>query len=702
MKLTKKLRRLFKGKKTRSGKSGSPRRMPVLESNGGPRAKGGGPSSRSKARYPHYRKRRHSWFRRFLKKSLLWGSGAAVAGYLWFSWGLPDIEELNTFTKAPSILIKSEDGQIIGSFGHIYGDFVRYEDLPVSLIDAVLATEDRNFYHHFGVDPLGLARAMYVNIKARRVVQGGSTITQQVAKNVFLTPERTITRKIQEALLAFRLERRFTKQEILSIYMNRVYLGAGNYGVEAASRRYFDKPAREMTLSDSAIIAGLLKAPSRFAPTSNPTLSRKRAEQVLINMADAEYLTKEQADKAIKELGDSMQKRARYAQSTYYFADWILDQLPEYMGNVQQDLVVVTTLRPDLQVMAEKAITDVMDKDGAPHHASQAALVAMSPDGAIRVMVGGRNYGESQYNRATQSLRQPGSAFKLFVYLAGLESGLTPESPVEDKPITIGKWQPKNYTGKYLGTVSLREAVQDSINTVSVQVSQYAGLNRVVGMARRLGVTSDIDPLPSIALGSTEVSLLEMTNAYAHLAANGRIVYPYGIIEIDTVDGKVLYKRTSAVNGAALSTSIVGMMNDMLMDVVTRGTGREAQIGRPVAGKTGTTSDYKDAWFLGFTPNLVTGVWVGNDDNEPMKKVTGGMLPARIWHDFMQPALAREPVMAIPVETAPTLLPWDRQAEMPRQPQGQRQQNVELGRGFWDKLLGPEVSKNPEFEYPQR
>ncbi len=702
MSVLKKIRRAFrkKGKKKSGRKSGkksgyTPRRSPALESKGGASQH----KTQPPRKFPRYR-RRSKWFRRLVRKLMLWGGVAVVCTYLWFSWGLPDIDDLNKFTKAPSILIKSEDGQIIGSFGDIYGDFVDFEDLPAALIDAVIATEDRNYYHHFGIDPLGLLRATIANIRARHVVQGGSTITQQVAKNVFLTPERSLSRKIREMMLAVKLERRFTKKEILSIYLNRVYLGAGSYGVDAASKRYFDKPARDMNLSESAIMAGLLKAPSRYAPTGNPTLARKRGEQVLVNMADAGYLTPQQVEKGRRELTATMGKRPRDSQSALYFADWLFDQLADYVGNVQQDLVVITTLRPDWQALAEKSMNDIMEKDGEPHAASQSAIVAMSPDGAIRVMIGGRSYAESQYNRATQALRQPGSSFKLFVYLAGLESGLTPDTMVEDKPITIpisgGNWSPKNYNNRYLGVIPLREAVQESINTVAVQVSERAGRGHVIDIAHRLGINADLDPVPSIALGATEVSLLELTNAYAHLASGGAIVNPYGILQVDTVVGETLYQRRGAKSGVVLRGDVVGMMNEMLMGVVTGGTGRAAQIGRPAAGKTGTTSDYKDAWFIGYTPDLVAGVWVGNDDNTPMKKVTGGMLPARIWHNFMQPALASTPVSSLPTDGSSGFLPWD----------GPSGGGLELGSGFWDKLLGgaPDMPKKGkvEYQYPTR
>jgi len=633
------------------------------------------------ANYPSYRSSKkasasgwRTWLKRFFIKSVIYGSiaGGIVVGILWLT--LPDISELNKVSKVQSILIKSEDGQIIGSFGDVYGDYLRFNEFPSSLVDAVIATEDRNFYHHFGVDPIGVLRATFANIRAGHVVQGASTVTQQVAKNVFLTPERSYIRKAKEILLAFKLEHKFSKEAIMSIYLNRVYLGAGSYGVDAASKRYFGKSARDMNLAESAIMAGLLKAPSRYAPSSNPTLSRKRADQVLVNMEDAGFLTKKQSDRARAQLADSMKNKKPNSQSTFYFADYIADQLPEYVGNVDEDLVVTTTLRPEWQTMGEKSMTEVMDKNAEKMNVSQAALLAMSPDGAIRVMIGGRSYAESQYNRTTQSQRQPGSAFKMFVYLAGLEGGLTPDTVMEDAPITLpiagGHWTPQNYTHKYAGQMTLKEALTESINTIAVQVSERVGRDKVINMAQRLGITADMQPVPSIALGATEVSLLELTNAYAHLASNGAIVYPYGIMEIKTTAGKSLYHREETAHGKVLDSGVVGMMNEMLKSVVTSGTGRGAQIGRDVAGKTGTTSDYKDAWFIGYTPDLVAGVWVGNDDNTPMKKVTGGTLPASIFHGFMGAALAGTPASQLPTGGGFfNALPWNTTApEMSQRP----------------------------------
>jgi penicillin-binding protein 1A len=601
---------------------------------------------------------------RRLKRLFLIGAATATMLFAWLIYDLPAIDSLDKFTRAPSVLIKAEDGSIIGSSGNIYGDYVSYKELPKSLVDAIIATEDRRFYNHFGIDIIGIVRAGFVNMQAGRIVQGASTITQQVAKNLFLTPERKWSRKAREILLALKLEWRYSKQEILSIYLNRIYLGAGNYGVDAASKRYFGKSARDLELTESAILAGMPQAPSRFAPTTNPKLARQRAEQVLAKMQDAGFLNQKQYDKAIQDLEGTIGTRQRDSQSSFYFSDWIMDQLPEFIGNIEEDIVVTTTFQPALQALGEKAMMGIMNEKAEALNVKQAALLAMTPDGAVRAMIGGRSYAGSQYNRATQALRQPGSSFKLFVYLAGLESGMTPDMTLEDQPITLpivgGKWSPKNYTNKYLGTITLREAVAQSVNTIAVQVSQMAGLERVIDVTRRLGVTSEMLAVPSLALGATEVNLLEMTNAYAHLASGGVIVYPYGITRIETVSGKPVYTRQSNISGVVLRPDVVGHMNELLQAVVTEGTGRAATIGRPVAGKTGTTSDYKDAWFIGYTPQLVAGVWVGNDDNTPMKKVTGGMLPAQIWHDFMQPALAAEPIAEIPTGGLPSPMPWQK------------------------------------------
>jgi len=616
------------------------------------------------------RKKKTSGLKKFrgwiVAKTLKWGitAGVVLGIYVFYLYStLPDISTLADVKKTPSIIVKSEDGKVVGTFGDIYGDYVPYGHLPQNLINAVVATEDRNFFHHYGIDPMGLLRATFVNIRARHLVQGGSTITQQVAKNVFLSPERTLKRKIQEVLLALELERRYSKQEILTIYLNRVYMGAGNYGVDSASRRYFGHSVRNTTLSEDAILVGLLKAPSRYAPTSNPDLSEERATQVLLNMKAAGYLTDAQVSAAEENFGDEDSSyRDNHNFGAFYFSDYVVSLLPQDLINMKEDLVITTTLNVKWQQEAEDAVNTVMDAKGKTLKASQAALFSITPDGGIRAMVGGRNYRASQFNRVTQALRQPGSSFKLFVYLAALEAGYLPDSEMVDQPINVGSWHPRDYTGKYLGRITLRTAFAESINSVAVQLSEAVGRGKVIEMAKRLGITTPMEADPSIALGTNEVTLYDMVRAYAHVAANGMSVEPYAITRIETSDGRKLFERTQPVSVEVLRESTVRTMNDLLIAVTTGGTGRGAQFGKPIAGKTGTTSDYKDAWFIGFTPGLVTGVWVGNDDTTPMKKVSGGSLPASIWRQYMAAATRGMPITSIPSQSGPslfdTIMPW--------------------------------------------
>jgi penicillin-binding protein 1A len=654
--------------------------------------------------------KKSKWAWRFKFLLLLFMIGLGVLIY--YTWDLPSINTLTDLKKTPSIIVKAEDGTMLGTYGDVYGDYLPLKDMPKHLVDAALATEDRNFYYHFGVDPKGLLRAIWANYRAGRVVQGGSTITQQLAKNLFLSSDRTMRRKIQEAILALKLEWHFTKDEILTLYLNRVYLGAGNFGVDAASRRYFTHSARTLNIGESAMLMGLLKAPSKYAPTNNPELSEKRAWQVLINMVDADMLTKAQADEAREQLIVAENFTDSSAFAPYYFADWVVDTLPDYIGEVTQDIVVTTTLDPKLQEEAAKIISKQLDDNGDKLKVSQSALLSMKPDGTIKVMIGGRNYRKSQYNRVTQALRQPGSSFKPFVYLAGIEAGFMPDSLVEDKPITIGRWTPKNYTGRYEGIMTMRDALAQSINTVAVQVSEAAGRNHVIDVATRLGITSHMEPVPSIALGSTEVSLLEMTGAYAHFANKGEAVTPYGIKEIRTAkENNILYSRESSGLGQVFTANQMAMMNNMLAAVVQYGTGGRANIGRSQAGKTGTTSDYKDAWFIGYTPDMVTGVWVGNDDNSQMKKVTGGNLPASIWKEYMKLALKDVPLSYLPTQISVDTdqsLPWLNGTVPPRNlidtpvedgaVQGE-DTDAELSKGFWDKLFDSEGGGEAKPEY---
>ncbi len=580
-----------------------------------------------------------------------WATLGALCFVGWLAYDLPDVSRLNEIRRQPSVTLLAADGTMLATYGDLYGQTVRLAELPPYLPQAVLATEDRRFYGHFGLDPIGLGRAAYVNLREWRLLQGGSTITQQLAKNIFLTPARTVRRKGQEMLLALWLERNFSKDEILTLYLNRVYFGAGTYGVDAAARKFFGKPAIDVTPFEAAMLAGLLRAPSVFNPVNDETTAAGRARLVLQNMVAADYLTTEQAT-AIADGAATAPRSAAVGQTGRHFADWVLDQVSSYVGFVDRDLVVVTTLDRRLQRLAEEQLAQFLDAEGPKRDAGQAALVALMPDGAVRAMVGGRDYATSQFNRATQSLRQPGSAFKPFVFLAGLEQGFAPDSRVMDTPIRVDGWQPDNYEGRYYGDVTLREAFARSLNSVAVQISEQVGRRRVVEVARRLGVTADLTPGPSIALGSSGVSLLELTSAYAAFDNGGYGVWARGIEEIRDRDGAVLYRREGSGPGLVVEPGRVAAMLDLMRAVVDWGTGKSARLGRPAAGKTGTGQDFRDAWFIGFTAELVTGVWVGNDDNSPMKKVTGGGLPTQMWHAFMAAALDGEPVRPLPVPAA--------------------------------------------------
>jgi penicillin-binding protein 1A len=602
-----------------------------------------------KAKEAPRRRRRWPWFLlRWGLVSASWGTLVALVFLGWLAYDLPDVSRLNEIRKQPSVTLLAEDGEVIATYGDLYGATVQLKDLPRYLPQAVLATEDRRFYSHFGLDLVGLARAAYINLRDWRLTQGGSTITQQLAKNVFLTPARTLRRKGQEMLLALWLERNFTKDQILTLYLNRVYFGAGTYGVDAAARKFFGKPASQVTPYEAAMLAGLLRAPSVFNPMNDRQAADGRAQLVLQNMVAADFLS----DKDAADIATRKEVSTSYAASGHsgqHFADWVMDQVSGYVGFVDRDLVVVTTLDPRLQKIAETQLAGVLDAEGPKRNAGQAALVTLSPDGAVRAMVGGRDYAGSQFNRATQSLRQPGSAFKAFVFLAGFEHGLTPDDRMFDGPISVGGWKPGNYENNYQGDVSLREAFAKSLNSVAVQVSERVGRKNVVEAARRLGITSDLTAGPSIALGSSGVSLLELTGAYATFDNGGYGVWPRGIEKISDRNGSVLYQREGTGPGLLVEPQQVYDMLDVMTGVIDTGTGKGARLGRPAAGKTGTGQDFRDAWFIGFTAELVTGVWVGNDDNSPMKKVTGGSLPTQLWHAFMASALDGEPVRPLPL-----------------------------------------------------
>jgi penicillin-binding protein 1A len=590
----------------------------------------------------------HGLGRRFVRLAVLLALWALIAsgGLLaYFALTLPDTSQLAVAARRPSVAILAVDGSTIATLGDLFGRPLLLREMSSDLPKAVIATEDRRFYSHFGIDPIGMVRAALADLRAGHVVEGGSTITQQLAKILFLTPQRNLSRKMRETLLALWLEHRFSKDQILEIYLNRVYLGAGAYGVDAAAHRYFGKSATDLDLFEAAMLAGLLKAPTRFSPATDRVAADARTAQVLTNMVETGAITADAAAAAEKERAAQPVKPR---PGSRYFADWIADQVKDFAGSADRDLTVTTTLDPHLQRAAEATIAQTLARDGVRDRASQGALVAMAPDGAVRAMVGGRDYGESQFNRATQAQRQPGSAFKPFVYLSGIEAGLRPEDRFVDAPIRIGNWQPHDYLNRYQGEMSLAHALAQSINTIAVQVAQRAGIGHVIETANRLGITSPLQHDASIALGTSDVNLLELVSAYAPLANGGAGVLPYGIREIRDSDGKIVYRRNGSGLGEVVTPDFVGMMNDMLTGVIAYGTGKAAALPRPVAGKTGTTQDYRDAWFIGYTADLVAGIWFGNDDNQPMNKITGGMLPAAAWRNFMLTATAGDQVRPLP------------------------------------------------------
>ncbi len=602
------------------------------------------------AKVPSPRPSRPLWVAllRVLVLFVIWGGLALGAVVAWYAYDLPDLDKLETPSRRPSVTLTASDGSVLATYGDLHGGAVRFNEVPPYLVQAIVATEDRRFFDHAGVDAIGILRAAFANLRAGAVRQGGSTLTQQLAKNLFLTPERSLKRKIQELLLAFWLEARFTKQQIFTIYLNRVYLGAGTYGIAAASQLYFNRPPRALTLRQAAVIAGLLKAPSRYSPLRDPKAAIERSDRVLANMVAAGFVGKTDVAAARRSPPGFAARRA--GSGARYFSDWLLERAAGFVGRTDSDIVIRTTLSPSLQRIGEQKLEAVLKRSGPRRNAHQGALVALSPDGAIRAMVGGTDYGESQFNRVTQALRQPGSAFKLFVFLAGLEGGLTPDTPVIDGPITVDGWQPRNYDGRYLGRVSLRDALAQSLNTAAVRVSEQVGRRKVVEVAERLGITASLKAHPSVALGVSEVSPLELTSAYAVLANSGYPAWPYGITEIRDGDGRLLYRRSNDSAGRLIDPKTVAALQSMLQEVVTSGTGKAARLDRPAAGKTGTSQDYRDAWFIGFTAELVAGVWVGNDNSAPMKRVTGGSLPAQIWHGFMADALHGVPVHRLRVD----------------------------------------------------
>jgi penicillin-binding protein 1A len=590
----------------------------------------------------HKKKARAGLIRRLVRSVLIVGvvgvgSLTAVVGYC--ASKLPPMADWTVPQRAANVRILAADGSLITNRGDSSGQSLTLDEMPPYLPQAVIAIEDRRFYWHFGIDPIGLARAMYVNLTSGGVVQGGSTLTQQLAKNLFLKPDRTFERKVQEVILAVWLEARLTKKQILELYLNRVYLGAGAYGVDAASRRYFGKSARNVNLAEAATLAALLKAPSNYSPILHPQASEARAQQVLTAMRDAGYIGDREATLALSTEVKSVRDIA--GGSGRYVADWVMDQLPDYIGSIDQDIIVDTSIDLRLQDAAQRAVSDTLAEDGAKYGAGQAALVAIDPDGAVKALVGGRDYATSPFNRAVDGKRQPGSSFKPFVYLTALENGLVPETVRVDQPISINGWKPQNSSKNYKGPVTLLTALSQSLNTVSAELTAEVGPQAVAATARRLGITSPLTATPSIALGTSEVTPLEMTAAFVPFSNGGRGIIPHVIDRIMTANGDTLYERSGSGPGQVIDPMYVGMMNAMLRETINSGTGRKAALpGWDAAGKTGTSQDFRDAWFIGYTRVLTAGVWFGNDDDKPTKKASGSNLPAIAWSRFMTDALA--------------------------------------------------------------
>ena len=549
---------------------------------------------------------------------------------------IDSFEDLKASPNGQMIRIRAADGTVIQSLGPSFGRWLTINQLPSEMKDAMVAVEDRRYYMHPGVDPIGITRSFYARAVQGRWTQGGSTITQQLARNIYLNSNKEFGRKIREIILALAMETKFSKDQILELYLNKVYFGGGAYGIDAASRKFFDHGAENISLAEAAIIAGLVKAPSRYAPTADAQAAVERAKVVVAVMQDAGMITATEAAGVkpadVKLAAESPQDSVRY------FTDWILPQLNGLIDETEKPIDVWTTLDLKMQRAATAAIAANVPRG------AQGALVSIDRDGAVKAMVGGTDYITSNYNRAVTAVRQPGSAWKLFVYLTALEAGFRPEDMVEDKPVEIGGWQPKNSGGKYAGSISLRTAFAYSKNTVAAQIGQEVGTSSIANMARRFGITTPINTQPSMVLGTSEARVIDMTQAFAAVAAKGRSITPYGISKVTTIDGETLYAAKPSSSVQLVDGWVAGAITDLMQSAVATGTGRAANIGRPVAGKTGTTSSNKDGWFLGFSSGLTTGVWMGRDDARSIGGLEGGRAPAQAWAAYMRIAVANRPV----------------------------------------------------------
>jgi penicillin-binding protein 1A len=582
----------------------------------------------------------------------IWGVIAVLAVVLYFARGLPDTSKLYDIHRQPSISYLDRNGALLAVRGSLYAPPIDLDSLPGYVPQAFISIEDRRFYQHWGFDLIGIGRALVADIHRGHAAEGASTITQQLARNLFLTPDQNAKRKIQELILAVRLEHQFTKKQILSLYLNRVYFGAGAYGIESAAETYFNKPASKLTIAEAALLAGLLKSPTHYSPVSEQERAGQRATIVLDKMVETGAITPAQRDAALAE--PVKVSPALATQHAQYFVDWVDGQVRKLVGEPTTDLIVETTLDLPIDTAAENAARSAVGH-WAHDGVQQAAVVALDGSGRVRALIGGVSYAKSQYDRAIDARRQPGSAWKPFVYLTAMEAGRTPQTMAVDEPVTIDGWTPHNFEPEYLGPITLQQAVQRSINTVAAKLADEVGRSNVADTARKLGITSPINTDPAMALGTTQVSPLEMAQAYAPFSNGGFSAPAYAIERIRTADGKVLYEHPKAAHTLVIPEPALGYMTQMLRSVlVAPGTGTRAAIpGYDLAGKTGTTSDFKDAWFVGYAGGFVTAVWVGKDDDTPMRHVTGGMAPAELWHGFMAAALPKLKVQPIPGGRSP-------------------------------------------------
>ena len=582
-------------------------------------------------------------FGRFVKRVLAWvlalvvlaGIALGVAVFV-AAQSLPSYSALKSQAQGQMIVVRARDGSELVSIGPSYGKWIPMAEIPRIMQQAMISVEDRRFNDHYGVDPVGIARSLFVRVESGSWRQGGSTITQQLARNIFLNNKRTFARKAREAVLAMALESKFSKAQILELYLNKVYFGGGAYGIDSASRKFFGHPGTQLSLPEAAIIAGLVKAPSRYSPTADQVAAVTRAKVVLATMQDAGAIGATEAEAAdftaVKFAAETGQNSVRY------FTDWALPQLDLLVPENNEPIEVWTTLDPAMQHAATDAVAKNAPKD------AQGALVSMDRDGAILAMVGGTDYVTSNYNRAVNAVRQPGSAWKLFVYLAALEAGYKPDDPVVDEPVTIEGWSPHNSGGSFAGKIDVRTAFAYSKNTVAAQLGNEVGFGAVAGMARRFGITTPVNTMPSMVLGTSDVRLIDMTHAFASVSAKGTSVEPYGITKVATTDGRVLYEHKNIGGQQLVPPDVAAGITDLLQTAVNIGTGRAAQIGRPVAGKTGTTSSNKDGWFVGFSSGITTGVWMGRDDAKAVPGLMGGTAPARAFAQYMRIATAKRPV----------------------------------------------------------